>query len=1116
MAKIGSFLFDKLLTQDVGTLFASSLNIVRAQGARLALRLRVEPPELAALPWELLYNTNDDSFLAISAETTLVRTIPLRLPVRPLAVTPPLRVLVVVANPHTTIQLDIQQEKQLIHNALSEQIRAGRIQLETVERATVAAISEAMRSFRPHVFHFVGHGLFVDDRACVVLEQIDGSPHLVDERDFRELFNLCQETRLAVLNACQTASISVSRPLSGIAPHLLQRQLSAVVAMQAPITDRAAQILTQEFYQSLAHGYPVDAAISEARKGIYLSYGGKTPDWAAPVLYLRARDGQLFAPITRSTHGESAITPPPEPIHPPPLIGFVGRQFELAHYAAQLQRTGIAVIAGMAGVGKTSLAAALAQQVSPPERIFWHPFRPEEGPDVLIWKLAGFLAWNGKSDLWAMLQGVRQRGGQLPPVDVLFDYLFQTLRGQEHLICLDDFQYIDEDPLIDTLVDRITRLLGAGKLALVITSRRRPGFLQDAGFQPLGGLGLADVTALVKARGLTLTDDLIVELHKTTGGNGAFLTLAIDALHRTDMPHQLLTGLAGPEHIEHYLLNQLDKNLEPTERDVLSALAVLDDPSTREAIEAVLDGPNVRQTLYALDERFLLVSQIAGEERAYSLHAILAAFYYEQPSRRQRQAMHRRAAEYYETDGVNEVRAALHFQRAGEIDRAVALATGDVLAQINQGRIQPLRQLLELFTAQQVNLVQWAALNLARGQVYTLLQEREQAKTTLQASLSALDTLPDTTANRKTRARVCRLMGALLRSEAGQEAISWVQRGLTLLDDEQGEEAASLHLLLADIYTKLGDDVQARQSLDFAVAMMPPTLSSLRIDALIQLSNLARLQGDHAQAVSNGQEAIRLAEQSHDYLALGILWGNLAIDQIYLGEWHASQNSHQRALALAEQMGDVAEQIRLTSNLGSLYRDLGDDEAASRYLFAALEQARNHKTLQEDLLYIQCTLADYHLRRNEVTQAMAALQEATSLANELQIIPLQPYIQSFWALAYLGQGEVDQAQAAATQALALAHGVENPHTLGTCLRTQGQVLLARGAYAEALDAFAHSAELLADDPYEAARTKLEWGRTLASGANAQAAQLLAEAGAVFERLGARREAAMIRELIIED
>jgi CHAT domain-containing protein len=82
---------------------------------------------------------------------------------------------------------------------------------------------------------------------------------------------------VAVFNACQTTTTSSAQPLAGLAPRILQRNLSAVVAMQYPMPDRAALVFSREFYRSLALGYPVDAAMAEARKGIFLEVGGRCP-----------------------------------------------------------------------------------------------------------------------------------------------------------------------------------------------------------------------------------------------------------------------------------------------------------------------------------------------------------------------------------------------------------------------------------------------------------------------------------------------------------------------------------------------------------------------------------------------------------------------------------------------------------------------------------------------------------------------------------------------------------------------------------------------------------------------------------------------------------------------
>jgi hypothetical protein len=194
------------------------------------------------------------------------------------------------------------------------------------------------------------------------------------------------------------------------------------------------------------------------------------------------------------------VTPPPEPSRPPQVAGFVGREAELTAYADRLVNEQLAVIAGMAGVGKTALAVTLAQRVADPEHTFWHTFHEGEGVDALLWKLAGFLAWRGQGDLWRMLKGAQQSGGQPPLTEALLDYLFQTLRGRGYTLCLDDWHLVEEDPLLEQLVERMYRLVRAGELALIVTSRRAPVFTDETAFEPLAGLCASDTQALPSGR----------------------------------------------------------------------------------------------------------------------------------------------------------------------------------------------------------------------------------------------------------------------------------------------------------------------------------------------------------------------------------------------------------------------------------------------------------------------------------------------------------------------------------------------------------------------------------------------------------------------------------------
>ena len=62
--------------------------------------------------------------------------------------------------------------------------------------------------------------------------------------------------------------------------------------MQFEIFEDAAMTFAEEFYSAIVDNYPVDAALSEARKAIFAS--NNDVEWGTPVLLMRTPDGILF------------------------------------------------------------------------------------------------------------------------------------------------------------------------------------------------------------------------------------------------------------------------------------------------------------------------------------------------------------------------------------------------------------------------------------------------------------------------------------------------------------------------------------------------------------------------------------------------------------------------------------------------------------------------------------------------------------------------------------------------------------------------------------------------------------------------------------------------------
>lgn len=292
----GDTLFKAVFDDAVYGCFQRSLDEARRQEAGLRLRLHLtEVPELADVPWEYLYyNSGFDRFLCLAEETPIVRYLDLPENIRPLGVKPPIRVLVMISSPSDHYPLEVEQEWSQLNQALSGLKQRGIVTLDRLPQATLGALLKQLRLADYHIFHYIGHGEFDAQThdGVLILEDDHNHGHAVSGRDLGTLLFNERTLRLVLLNACEGARVSRTDPFAGSAQSLVRQGIPAVIAMQFEVTDEAAITLTGEFYDALADGYPVDAALTQARLSIFAQ--GNKVEWGTPVLYMRAPDGRIF------------------------------------------------------------------------------------------------------------------------------------------------------------------------------------------------------------------------------------------------------------------------------------------------------------------------------------------------------------------------------------------------------------------------------------------------------------------------------------------------------------------------------------------------------------------------------------------------------------------------------------------------------------------------------------------------------------------------------------------------------------------------------------------------------------------------------------------------------
>jgi len=303
LRSIGGRLYQMLLAQKP---IAEQLEHLGLGWQKLRLRLSFDGhATLSNQPWELLYGGDNIGFLGQRADTALVRFVdPVDNFERPV-VDKKLRVLVIMAQPNDerVRELNLVAEKTHLDKVL-----AGIAEVEYLFGMHAAKVLGAKAEAKDlpdqllehlkkgwDVVHFVGHaGLDLEPagepKVVLWCEDRRGDYLALSAKELEQSLTAAEQIpKLVVLNACETASLE-----SELVRTILNGGVGAVVGMQWPVLDKAAESFTEGFYSTLRYHGQVDHAISVARNQMARRTGEGRRDWAAPVLVMQTVDGLIF------------------------------------------------------------------------------------------------------------------------------------------------------------------------------------------------------------------------------------------------------------------------------------------------------------------------------------------------------------------------------------------------------------------------------------------------------------------------------------------------------------------------------------------------------------------------------------------------------------------------------------------------------------------------------------------------------------------------------------------------------------------------------------------------------------------------------------------------------
>lgn len=314
--QLGALLSEALFPPPLRELLSSSLSMMTAQGKGLRIRLRLLGAELAKLPWEyLLLNraggeASPTDFLALMPNVSIVRHESAHMPQPEIKAALPLTLLAAFASPSGWSRLALGDERKVISDAIGASTRIEpiwRFEKDVTRAGLLAGVPAA------HLFHFAGHG-DIDMAMTEQPSKVESLGQLIFDDGFGDpdpvsAFDVARDlraagVRVAMIGACLSGRHDDMNMWTSVATAMLKADLGAVVAMQHKVRDSSAVTFAGAFYAALAAGLSLDEAVIGGRLAI-----ARTDDvrgWGTPVLYLRARDGQVFPELAADASLDAA------------------------------------------------------------------------------------------------------------------------------------------------------------------------------------------------------------------------------------------------------------------------------------------------------------------------------------------------------------------------------------------------------------------------------------------------------------------------------------------------------------------------------------------------------------------------------------------------------------------------------------------------------------------------------------------------------------------------------------------------------------------------------------------------------------------------------------------
>lgn len=752
-----------------------------------------------------------------------------------------------------------------------------------------------------------------------------------------------------------------------------------------------------------------------------------------------------------------------EGIPPAPAVA-LPRRANLEKLQQRLENERSLVLTGLAGVGKTALAASLAQAWAKERPVFWLTLVPDGNlsAETLIHHLALFVLDQGDETVSPIFRLERDS----PPLSLnqQMGLVAKGLDKPENLLCFDEAHFLSHAPAAVDLLDRLMRSTRAHYLLVSRDNLPLPG----VGHLLLSGLDAKESSELVRQFGMQLDSDQLARLVAKTGGNLMLLRLAIgsllDLLDPPGNPGAFIDHLETQPQVATFLLESVLSGLSATSWRLLRLLAVLRRPidlldaATANLIQSGLNDLSLQKALSELERRHLITNASYATLHPLIRDHVGAAL---TADAAKANSYHTLAASLYERADGDPVETAYHYLQAGDLERVTNVLADQAENLIVRGLSDAALQVVDealpgvrrLGAAGETMLRHLLSL---RGELLVSTPRAEEAEMAFREAYALAQH-----ASLEGGARMqlaSNLVNALLQRARPSEALD-ICKEVAEAATGGGAIAAQLAAHEARAYVMLSkfDEAEkaAGQSLELAKGfenITPRRVFRIRASALAIQGIIQHMRRDYDAAVVSLHEAISAARLAGSRQLEYRTLFNLANYYYDRGEFDSARQSLQEVLAGFRSLGDSFSEARALNSLGSINYVMAKLDDALQNAERALEIKRQIGDNQ-GVVYAKNLKINVLLAAGRVDQA---LEFARRVVSELGITE-EPRAQSAaldtLALAEIMAGQPEHALATLERIDKLP-GTQDGRLLSYILNHRALALICTGDLQAAKEALA--------------------------------------------------------------